>query len=106
MITQQNYSQNHHSAEKNSGVSQTVPGQVLPLREIISRYSQGRGVEVFAGGDDSIPPGLERLDKVERAQKLMDVKEDVSKLRKQLKGEAPPKPIAEDTDLPAQAINP
>lgn len=65
--------------EVNTLPSKTIPGQTLPIRTLVDRYRKGMDVPTFEGSynDDPEFDGLERLDKVERAQLALEVRQSV-----------------------------
>lgn len=78
LVNQANYLETVPSSERAEPEtklpSQTVPGQVLELDEVLARYTRGQDVQVFTpqydGEEDEevLPANLHKLDKVERAE--------------------------------------
>lgn len=94
--TQFNADQFPHVGKKNSGVSQTMPGMALSIRELMSRIARGIPVSQVAKEFDEIDPDDEYyvipdFDKMELPEKeafLRQAKEHVDNVRSQLNEKA------------------
>jgi len=76
----------NRSAERVSELpSNTVPDMTLTMRQMLDRHNSGGKVKtfhtVYTGDDSSIPVGLERMSKVERAQMAIDLRDFVATTR-------------------------
>jgi len=74
------------TGETNTLPSMTVPGQTLPLRTLVERYRRGADVAVFDGQytEDESVTQVAKLDKVERADLALQVKDSIRSQRNQL----------------------
>jgi len=82
--------------------SQTIPGMVPSLRDLIERYTRGEGIEQFNPvytDSDLIPDNLERMDVFERMQYSKDLKESIAFERQKL-GRAKAEKTAEPNPVP------
>lgn len=105
IITQQSFTSNVLISEPASlAPSLTVPGQVMPLAEVIARYTRGQSVQVFSSDTEDIPVGFERLDRIERAQALLDTRRKVSSTRAKLQSEQDAKLKHDEATPPSAAI--
>jgi len=79
---------NRFAERKSELPSNTVPDQTLSMRDLLNRHNSGGKVKtfhtVYTGDDTSIPEGLERMSKLERAQMAMDLRDFVATTRGQI----------------------
>lgn len=69
--------------------SLTIPGQVLSVKQIRDRYQRGQSVQSFAGVyNPDVPPGYEKMTKIERIEALRQVSSQVHTMRDTLQNEA------------------
>lgn len=64
--------------------SQTIPGQSMPLQDLLERYVRGQDVKVFSGQfgvDEDLPDGIENMDPFERAEYAQDLANAVANKR-------------------------
>lgn len=86
--------QGNPSGENFTLPSQTIPGMVPTLRELLEKYVRGENVTQFNPiYDDNplIPDNFERLDFAEREAYLADIKEVVRETRSRLGRSKPEK---------------
>lgn len=99
----------NRSAElKSKFPSNTVPEQSLSMRQLLDRHNSGGKVKtfhtVYTGDDASIPIGLERMSKVERAQMAMDLRDFVATTRGQIVSKREARKRAEHDALIEQRV--
>jgi len=63
--------------------SMTVPGQTLPLKELLARYRRGANVEIFEPQYTLDPDldGIETLSTIERAEYALEIKDSITSFR-------------------------
>lgn len=77
-VTSHNY---QPVAFKPAGKSQTVPGQILTLRQVVDRFRRGQNVQTFSGSyDANLPPGWENMDRLEKIDYQREHKSSVSRM--------------------------
>lgn len=74
------------------GVSLTIPDHTMSIREIVTRFASGRGINAsmktpIFNGEDIDLPDLKRLDLAEVGQMLEAVRENKALLEQQLEQE-------------------
>lgn len=88
------YSYTHVLEEKSTGVSETIPGQNVDLRQLIQRQRNGQEVRQFQPQFDGqtelneFQPQWERLDKIEREVVLQQIRENINNIRNKLSQQA------------------
>lgn len=97
-MTYNQFSPPAYKGYKTKGVSKTVPGQSMSITKVVERFQRGQSVEMFRSGgyDESVPPGLERLDKIERIEYARENAKRIQKIREHLarpKQEQPPEKV-------------
>lgn len=96
------------SCERSFGPSLTVPGQTLPLRQLVERYIRGGDVEVFSGfydeGDD-IPDNIERMSEIERLDYARDLKRSIDEYRKPISKDVSPVDVVATAPPPVQVLD-
>nr|QJB20136.1 MAG: hypothetical protein [Microvirus sp.] len=59
--------------------SKTVPGQVMSLKTILTRFRKGQGVQVFEGQyNPDFPPEFDGLDKLDRMDAAREMAAEVN----------------------------
>jgi len=92
--------------------SQTIPGMVPTLRELLDKYVRGETVTQFNPiYDDNplVPDNFERLDFAEREEYLADIKEVVKETRSRLgriQAEKTKEPDPEPIEKPVEGSKP
>lgn len=67
--------------------SKTVPGQVEDIATLVARFIRGDRMDVFPASfdpDEQVPPGIENLDKIERAEMAMETRNIVKDTRERM----------------------
>jgi len=85
--------------------SLTIPGQVLTLRKILTRFRNGQGAQVYEGVyNPDVPPGIEKMDALDRADAAREMRAKVDSMRTRLarqeeeKAVSPTKTVADATE--------
>lgn len=113
LINQHTYKDfpDHRKYEMNGKPSKTVPGQSVPLRQLVERYVRGQEVPVFEPSYDEhghLPDNLEtmsRFDKIDLARQIREsIQEHQNRPKpepKPTKPEPAPVPVPDSPPVPS-----
>lgn len=109
IVNWSNYTTKHNAnPEGSKGPSKTIPGQSMPLKELVSRYMRGQNVIVHEGvfsDETMIPDNLERMDPMDRIDYARQLREGIKEI--QTKPRPKPTPVVKPTEpYPAPQDNP
>jgi len=74
---------------------QTIPGQSVPLKTLLERYTLGQDVKTFApeyDGTGDVPINIERMDPMERLDAARQIKEAIEAHRRKPAPQPAPDP--------------
>lgn len=98
IINYRNYNPDDHKAFISERPSKTVPGQDMPIRELVDRYVRGQNVETFTPTyTDEIDPTYFKMDKQDSAMAARHIKRQIERERR--KAEQQQQAVGRQIDL-------
>lgn len=99
IINFRNYNWEDHLSEPSTRPSKTVPGQDMPIKELVDRYVRGQNVETFTPTyTDEIDPQYFKMDKQDAAMAARNLARTIEIERQRVQAKKEPAP-AKQIDL-------